>query len=370
MTELHPPLRVVVVDDSAYNRQAISNILQSLPGIEVVGRAVNGKEALQLAFDLEPDAITLDLEMPEMDGFSFLRLLMDRRPTPVIVVSGYSQRENVFRALELGALDFIAKPSRTISPEIHNIEEDLQRKIQLVRKLQAVRLRERARSLARAGGAAPPPRPAAPAVEEPAPDLHGLPAARCVVGIAASTGGPPAVQQVLARLTRDLPVAVVVAQHMPPRFTRAFADRLDRLLDLRVLEASDGLPVRAGVVYVAPGGHHAKIVREDGVARVRVVPRVGASGLAPSGDQLLESLAHTYGDRACALVLTGMGADGSVGVEAVARAGGQVLAEDPNTAIMPGMPASAIETGHVRRVLPVERLGEALVAFAQGCAPD
>ena len=149
MTEApEPPLRVLVVDDSAYNRQTITSMIESRPGAKVVGRAVNGKEALKLVFDLEPDVITLDLEMPEMDGFSFLRLLMSKRPTPVLVISGYAQRDNVFRALELGALDFIAKPGRHISPDIREIADDLNHKIAMVRRLQSVRLKAYAEQLA------------------------------------------------------------------------------------------------------------------------------------------------------------------------------------------------------------------------------
>lgn len=374
-------LRVLVVDDSAYNRQTITAMLESLPDIEVVGRAMNGKEALQLAFDLEPDAITLDLEMPEMDGFAFLRLLMARRPTPVLVVSGYSQRDNVFRALELGALDFIAKPSREISPDLKSIKDELVAKITLVRRLHAVRLYNRAKSLAatlserRPSGVSRPQPAASPmnqlnqlnqAVEPIAPS--GAPPS-VVVGIASSTGGPPAVQQILCALDSELPLAVLVAQHMPARFTRAFASRLDRLIDYHVVEAVDGQELCSGTVYIAPGSANLEIERPDEgreAPRVRVVPPAKVrSGpvLTPSADHLFKSLAAEYGHRLLTIVLTGMGSDGREGAREAKRVGARVIAEDPDTAVMPGMPYSVIEAGLVDEVLPVEKIVDAINRF-------
>lgn len=362
-------LRALVVDDSAYNRQTITAMLESLTNVEVVGRAMNGKEALKLVFDLQPDVITLDLEMPEMDGFSFLRLLMNKRPTPVLVVSGYSQRENVFRALELGAMDFIAKPSREVSPDLKNIERELVAKIEVVRKLQAVRLRDRAQSLA-AVNRTPEPRRESAATSPPSG-----PSPRGILAIASSTGGPPAVQQLLCALPSSLPMAIMIAQHMPARFTRAFADRLDRIVGYRVVEAKDGHPLCAGTVYIAPGSANMEVETAHTIGnrrrnRVRVVPVSRADGgpvIAPSADHLFKSLAALYGRRLCAVVLTGMGSDGRDGAVLAHRAGARVLAEDPATAVMPGMPYSVIEAGVVDEVLPLERLPDAIVRFADTC---
>ncbi len=354
-------LRALVVDDSAYNRRTITSMLQGQPAVEVVGRAINGKEALRMAFSLRPDVITLDLEMPEMDGFSFLRLLMSKQPTPVLVVSSYSQRENVFRALELGALDFIAKPTREVSPDIRNIEHDLRQKIEIVRKLQVVRLRERARSLA--GLDRPAASTEAPA-SEPAP--VGTPARRAVA-VAASTGGPPAVQQVLCALPADLPAAILVAQHMPARFTKAFADRLDRLVPMRVVEAEDGLPVEEGTVYIAPGSGNLEVSGAPGSARVRIVqpskPARSGPVITPSGDHLFKSLAGVFGVDLCAVVLTGMGSDGREGCRLAKELGARVYAEDPESAVMPGMPHSVIEAGLADRVIAIESLATALLEF-------
>lgn len=361
------PLRVLVVDDSAYNRQTITSMLESRDGVEVVGRATNGKEALKLAFDLEPDVITLDLEMPEMDGFSFLRLLMSRRPIPVLVISGYAQRDNVFRALELGAMDFIAKPRRHISPDIRNIEDELASKIAMVRRLQSVRLKERAAALAAQGTRAISKRREEPAT---ATTVEGE-AAPIVVGIGASTGGPPAIQQLLAGLPADLSAAVVISQHMPARFTKAFAARLDKVVDLRVVEAADGQPICRGVVYVVPGSSNLEVVPgTNGSGAVRLVTpqptRAGAVPLTPSADHMLKSLAAVYTRRLIAVILTGMGSDGTNGTIAARRLGAHVLVEDPKTAVMPGMPHSALEAGSVDRALPLERLHEAIIDVVNG----
>jgi len=357
-------LRALVVDDSAYNRRTITSMLQAQPGVEVVGRAINGKEALRMAFSLKPDVITLDLEMPEMDGFSFLRLLMSKQPTPVLVVSSYSQRENVFRALELGALDFIAKPTREVSPDIRNIEHDLRQKIEIVRKLQVVRLRERAKSMATLDR--PKPKPLPEPAPRPQPASRGA-AARRVIGVAASTGGPPAVQQVLCALPADLPAAVLIAQHMPARFTKAFADRLDRLVSMHVVEAEDGLRVEAGTVYIAPGSGNLEVSGSPGDARVRIVAptKPGRPGpvITPSGDHLFKSLASVYGSELCTVVLTGMGSDGRDGCRAARDSGARVLAEDPESAVMPGMPYSVIEAGLADQVVPIEALASALLEF-------
>jgi two-component system chemotaxis response regulator CheB len=352
---------VLVVDDSAYNRQTITSMLESREGVEVVGRATNGKEALKLAFDLEPDVITLDLEMPEMDGFSFLRLLMSRRPIPVVVISGYAQRDNVFRALELGALDFIAKPRRHISPDIRNIEDDLSSKITMVRRLQAVRLKQRADSLA-AQGSRPHGSSDAETMNQP---LEGEPA-HFVVGIGSSTGGPPAIQQLLAGLPADLPAAVVIAQHMPARFTKAFAARLDRVVDLRVVEAAEGQPLCRGVVYIVPGSCNIDIESNpNGTATVHIVEpqptRAGVAPLTPSADHMLKSLSAAFERRLVAVILTGMGSDGTNGALAARRLGAYVFVEDPRTAVMPGMPHSALEAGAVDRALPLERLHDAII---------
>lgn len=359
-------LRVLVVDDSAYNRQTIAAMLGEIEGVEVAGRAMDGKMALQKAFELEPDLITLDLEMPEMDGFAFLRLLMAKRPTPVLIISGYSARDNVFRALDLGALDFIAKPGLRIGPDLMEIEQELRRKINMARRLQSVRLKRRADSVAQQRRITQSLTvvPQKPVVEGP---LGGDPASQ-VVGIASSTGGPPTVQQLLRALPKDLDAAVVIAQHMPARFTTAFAQRLNRVVDLRVIEAIQGQPLVNSAVYVIPGGYNFELKPEGSGFRIALhrVERPAGGGvvLAPSADHLFTELARHFGRRACGVVLTGMGNDGSTGAHALHVSGGLLFAENPATAVMPGMPQSLIDTGLAREVAPVERLHLPVLEFA------
>jgi len=374
------PLRVLVVDDSAYNRQTIAAILAEDPSVAVIGRAVNGKEALQMAFELRPDVITLDLEMPEMDGYAFLRLLMAKCPVPVVVISSHDDRESVFRALELGAMDFIPKPRRKIGPELSKIAADLRAKIAIVGRLQVVSLQARANDeVARAlASDAPGEQAVEPASEEIAGVEESDEAAAALekeaerplglLGVAASTGGPPAIQQLLRELPSGLPLAIVIAQHMPARFTRAFAGRLDRMSRFTVREAVDGERLVRGVVYLAPGAHDVEILGDpDGPGRIRVREAVGAGTLMPSGDLLFRSGVHAYGSRFCALILTGMGSDGTGGAKVARDGGATVLAEDPATAVMPGMPGSAIAAGVVDQVLGLAELPIAIARFAERC---
>lgn len=366
--------RVLVVDDSAYNRQTLAAMLEQEPGFEVIGRASNGKEALRMVFDLQPDVITLDLEMPEMDGFAFLRLLMAKRPLPVIVVSSHAERDNVFRALELGALDFVAKPGRQIGPDLKLVQGDLLAKIRVVRRLSVVRLLQRAQHLAEQRGERA--TIELPAIEsgrfDIVPHQHSGPPLG-LLGIAASTGGPPAIQQLLCALPSALPIAILVAQHMPARFTRAFAARLDKICSFDVVEATDAQVLQAGVVYISPGAANIEVDLGPGgpgidkAARVRVRPPKAGATIVPSGDLLFKTAADVFGPRFCALILTGMGSDGREGAVLARRVGATVLAEDPNTAVMPGMPAAAIDAGVVDQVLSLEELPVAIQRFADAC---
>jgi len=342
-----------VVDDSAFNRQTITGMLESSPWVEVVGRASNGEEALRDAMLLKPDVITLDLEMPRMDGFTFLRLLMTRLPTPVLVVSSHSQQQNVFRALELGALDFIAKPGPHEAADLEVMRLELLAKVELVRSLSPAS-----------------PRPAAPPAQQP---IEGGPkpapgrAPLGLVVMGASTGGPPALQAVLRALPADVPLGVLIAQHMPAGFTRAFAERLHRAVALEVREASDGDPIDAGLVLVAPGGHHLTVRQEAGGLRA-VVRSVGEDSKAlyvPSIDALFASAAACARERTLGVLLTGMGSDGREGVVQVKAAGGRTLAESEETAIIFGMPREAIDTGAVDRIRRLDEVAAEIRAFAE-----
>ena len=358
------PIRILVVDDSAFNRQTITAMLEGVPGFQVVGRAGDGEEGLKMAFQLQPDVITLDLEMPKMDGFSFLRLLMARQPTPVLVISGYATRENVFKALELGALDFVAKPSRTITPELRNIQEELLQKVRLVTQLRMVNLVDRAartRSVGTMSGTFPP--PPAP-VPPPASRKEGLAPPR-LVAIGASTGGPPAINRILVNLEPTLPVGIVVTQHMPSKFTKAFADRLDRTTPWHVREAETGDAITAGSVLVAPGAGSLIVRREGTTLRVEILPPQPEDRYVPSVDRMLQSCASAMQAELCAIVLTGMGGDGGRGIKAVKAAGGRTVAEAPETAVIFGMPQEAIATGAVDEVVPLPNIPALIARFAK-----
>jgi two-component system chemotaxis response regulator CheB len=361
------PIRILVVDDSAFNRQTITAMLEGVPGFQVVGRAGDGEEGLKMAFQLQPDVITLDLEMPKMDGFSFLRLLMARQPTPVLVISGYATRENVFKALELGALDFVAKPSRTITPELRNIQEELLTKVRMVTQLRMVNLVDRAartRSVGTMSGQfAPPPVPVTP----PASRKEGVAPPR-LIAIGASTGGPPAINRILVNLEPTLPVGIVITQHMPAKFTKAFAERLDRTTPWHVREAEPGDALSAGCVLVAPGSGSLVVKREGAALKVDILapqPPPNEDRYVPSVDRMFMSCAAAMGGDVCAIVLTGMGGDGGRGVKAVKASGGRTVAEAPETAVIFGMPQEAIATGSVDDVVPLPNIPELIARFAQ-----
>ncbi len=349
-------IRVLVVDDSAFNRRTITKMLEAVPGVDVIGYAMDGEEGLRKVFDLKPDLVTLDLEMPRMDGFTFLRIVMQNRPTPVIVVSARSEDENVFRALEFGAVEFVAKPSDRITPDLVNIREDL------VRKVLAAARTDMGKVLRRASGSAPAPPRREPVPEKPRrssrPAVDGIE----MVVIGASTGGPPALQTVLTGLDRSVPSAFAIAQHMPPGFTRAFAERLNRFCDLEVLEAQNGDLVLPGRVLIAPGGRNLALRRRGERVVAHILEPEPQHRYVPSVDVLFDSAGEVFGSRLLGVVLTGMGNDGARGVLAVKERGGQVIAEAEETSVVFGMPKEAIATGKVDQVLPLPEISGGILS--------
>jgi len=342
--DLHP-VRMLLVDDSVTSRAHLAAILEDAPGLQIVGQARDGEEGLREALRLQPDVIVLDLQMPRMDGFTFLRLLMPRRPTPVVVVSSLNQRTDVFKALELGALDFVAKPSGSAA-SLETFREELLQKCATVQALRMDNLAARR------------PLPAAPVA--PREPLR-------VAAIGASTGGPQALQQLLAALPADTPRALVIAQHMPEKFTFTFAQRLARTTGWNAREAVEGDLLAPGLALVAPGGKHLEVGRDDeGELRARVLPRDEATyRYTPSIDRLLRSAATALGSRVCGVVLTGMGQDGREGIQLVKRAGGLTLAESEDSAVVYGMPQVAAATGAVDEVLHLRAVAGRLLRFAR-----
>jgi two-component system chemotaxis response regulator CheB len=334
------PVKVLVIDDSAQNRRTLTEMLESAPDVQVLGRAADGEEGLRRVVELRPDVVTLDLEMPRLGGYTFLRLLKATAPTPVIVISSYAHKSDVFKALELGAFDFIAKPPRGTPEELANLRSELLEKVRAARHVRA--------------------------------DNRHTPGARAataelpfVVAVGASTGGPPAVQRLLEALAVEPTPCILVCQHMPSQFTRAFAERLDRIGPFTVTEACEGDALSSGHVYIAPGGRHMMVVERGGRLELHTPGPIGGDRYAPSVDRLFSSVARTLGSRALAVVLTGMGSDGAAGVREVHAAGGEVWAEAEETAVVFGMPQEAIATGGVKRVLALGEMGPALVSVAR-----
>jgi two-component system chemotaxis response regulator CheB len=338
-----PRIRVLVIDDSAFSRRTITRMLESSPLVEVVGVARDGEEALRMTFELGPDLITLDLEMPRMDGFTFLRLVMSKRPTPIMVISSRSGDQDVFKALDLGAVDFIAKPAPRATPELVSIQQELIRKVHAIRQLRIDKVSERI-------GTPPPLRP----------KLERAGQAPRAVVIGSSTGGPAALMQVFGSFVEPPQSAFFVAQHMPAGFTEGFADRLDRLTPMRAREARDGDAAEPGLVLVAPGGSHMTLEGRAGRVVARVRPGSREDKYVPSVDQLFQSASKCYGESLLAVVLTGMGDDGRRGVRAVDASGGRVIAESEESAVIFGMPLQAIRTGAVDAVLPLADIGPAI----------
>jgi two-component system chemotaxis response regulator CheB len=350
-------VRVLVVDDSAYNRRTVADVFADEKDVQVVGKAADGEEALLLATLLKPDVIMLDLEMPRMDGFTFLRILMAKQPTPVIVVSSYSQKENVFKALELGALDFVAKPDQRLSPGAGDIKEEILSKVRLVRAVRSTLFPNTKRPGVAGGDKA----------EATVPAPLVLPPPRYVVAIASSTGGPSALLEVFAKIPASTPAGFLMAQHMPDKFTRTFAERIDRRGAVRVSEGQEGDGLGAGIGFVCPGRQCMELVNGKGQElRVRIGPARATDRYVPSADRLLTSVAKAApvaGSRIVGVVLTGMGDDGLAGARAIKAAGGMVIAESAETAVVYGMPGSVVREGLADKVLPLGQVAELLASF-------
>ncbi len=336
-------IRVLVVDDSAYNRVAISRMLANHPEMEVTDTAGNGEEAIRKVMRLRPDVITLDLEMAGMDGFSVLRWLAANMPTPTVVVSAKHSDRNVFKALEMGAVDFVPKPTGKASPLLHQMERDLIAKV-----LSAAQAR-----------VAPAPLPPEP--RPPIPPPESRPGAFEVVVIGASTGGPPTLQKIFSALPK-LEVPMVIAQHMPPVFTTLFAERLDRVIGgMTVKEAVADGPLEPATIYVTAGGLHSSVENRAGRPWLRVVPRKENDLYCPSVNHLFSSAARAFRERAAGVLLTGMGDDGAEGLLEMHQAGAYCIAESMESAVIYGMPAEAVRLGAVHSVLPAWQISSALV---------
>jgi two-component system chemotaxis response regulator CheB len=344
--------RVVVVDDSALVRSLLSEIINRQPDMECVGAASDPLVAREMIRELNPDVITLDVEMPRMDGIDFLSKLMRLRPMPVVMVSTLTERgaEVTMRALELGAVDFVAKPKIGIADGLKLLAEDITEKVRVASKAHI--RKHHAAAPAAAGAAAP--APAAPI------SAIGRLSTEKIIFIGASTGGTEATKEVLINLPPDCP-AVVITQHMPPGFTKSYAARLDGLCRIRVAEAQDGERILPGHAYIAPGGFHLSVERSGANYIARVQDGEPVNRHRPSVEVLFRSAARVVGPNALGIMLTGMGADGAKAMKELRDAGSYNLVQDEATCVVFGMPREAINAGAAHEVLPLKDIAPKLI---------
>ena len=339
-------IRVLVVDDSALVRSLLSEIINREPDMSCVGAASDPLVAREMIRQLAPDVITLDVEMPRMDGIDFLGKLMRLRPMPVLMVSTLTERgaEVTLRALELGAVDFVAKPRIGVADGLRLLAEDICAKLRTAAQAQVRRL----------------PSPAASTPQRPAAPGLGRLSTEKIVFIGASTGGTEATRELLMGLPADAP-AVVITQHMPPGFTRSYAARLDSLCRIRIKEAADGDRILPGHGYIAPGGLHLTVERSGANYLARVRDGDPINRHKPSVEALFESAARVVGPNALGVMLTGMGADGARAMKAMRDAGSYNICQDEASCVVFGMPREAIAQGAAHEVLPLQRIAPALL---------
>ncbi len=349
MADTTRKIRVLVVDDSALVRQAISDALGKDPALEVVGTAPDPYVAREKIARLDPDVITLDLEMPRMDGLTFLRILMKHHPLPVVVVSSLTQAgsQAALEAVEAGAVDVLAKPDGTMS--LGALAERLAWHVKAAAEAGS-RLRRQSATVP------------APAVVSPPPlkSAGRPPHERQIIVIGASTGGVEALRRLVTRLPAQLP-PVAIVQHISASFSRAVAERLDSLAALRVREAGDNEPLRPGECVLAPGDVHLAVEYRGGAFRTRLVRSPPLHHCRPAVDVLFRSAAEAAGPHVVAALLTGMGSDGALGMKAIREAGGTTLAEHQCSCVVYGMPRAAIEMGVVDRIVPLDDMAAAIV---------
>lgn len=334
--------RVLIVDDSALMRTLLTRILDSSDDLEVVGVARDPYVAWEKVQKLQPDVLTLDVEMPRMDGIEFLRKLMIARPTPVIMISSLTEAncETTLKALELGAIDFVAKPKLDLQSGTMELAEQIIEKVSVASRAKTRLLHRTTEILSR--------------------QAIGHESNTELIAIGGSTGGTNAIHDILAAMPRDAPGFVVV-QHMPAGFTRRFAERLDSVSHLHVREARDGDRIEAGTALIAPGGRHMEVIRSGGSLETRLHDKPPVNRFRPSVDVLFESIASTVKNSAIGVILTGMGSDGANGIKSMREAGAMTIAQDEASCVVFGMPKAAIESGGICCVCPLVKIPKLLI---------
>ncbi len=337
---LKDTIKVLTVDDSAFMRRMISKMIDTAGDIRVIGTADDGKEGLQAAAEGNPDVITLDIQMPRLNGLQMLKRLMQENPTPVVLLSSLTEKgsEVTVEGLSLGAVDFVTKPSGQISLDIDRVRNELVEKIRTAADARVKRANTAAER--------------APSGESVVGATVG---SSSILALGASTGGPPALETVLASIDNFFRGSVLITQHMPPRFTSSLASRLDKVSDINVKEADYGEPIRQGWGTVAPGGYHLLV---DDTKRLLLDDGPEVNYVKPSVDVMLKSLAATHPRQTVAVILTGMGKDGAVGSKTLTRAGGRVVVQDEASSVVWGMPRAVLENEVSAAVASLDALGE------------
>ncbi len=350
-------IRVLVVDDSTFMRKSLSTMLESDRNIRIVGVARNGEEAIQQVEALNPDVVTMDVEMPGMSGIQALEQIMKAHPVPIVMVSSLTTEgaSETLRALELGAVDYVAKQLDGVATKIENVQADLLSKVRAAYQAGGRMRRGLSRMPSSTAAAKPPVRSLS---------SHAVSVTRGsrIVAIGCSTGGPQALMEIMPALPADFPAGIVIVQHMPKTFTKPFADRLNAICPLAVREAVEGDEVKPGLVLIAPGGVQFRIKRRSITSCVvALTPNVEHHLHAPAADFMLQSVAEVYGERSIGIILTGMGHDGLEGMKAIKAVKGRTIAQDEASCVVYGMPKAVVEAGCAEKVVPLEQVvGELL----------
>lgn len=360
-------IKVLVVDDSAFMRKLIQDFFSENGRFQVVGTARNGQDAIKKIAELKPDVVTMDIEMPILNGLEALKIIMKQNPIPVVMLSSttFEGAENTVQAIQLGAIDFIAKPSGAISLDLHKIKDELFEKVISASKVNIKQLTK----LPSTGKINVKSHENYSKIEPNEPINHFIrsswnTAAKKLICIGTSTGGPRALQHVLTKLPKNLDAPVIIVQHMPPGFTKSLASRLDSLSEISVKEAEDGEIIKKGIAYIAPGGYHLKVQKIGSSLAVKLDQSPTRNGHRPSVDVMFESISKISDIAKIAVIMTGMGADGSQGLQALKMKGNvKAIAESKETSIVFGMPKAAIATNQVDEVQNVECIAETIMKY-------
>lgn len=342
-------ISVLVVDDLEVTRRNLVKILSVSPFIDVVGTAINGKDAIRKTTILTPDIITLDLEMPEMDGLTFLRWLMKNRPTPVLIISSNKSNRVVFKALEFGAVDFVVKPTSVKAQQSLPFRKHLLSQIKRVAELSGEKISKRVNLFSDIKSAVI------------TKKYHDRDIDIIVIG--ASTGGPPAIHHIISSLPRDLKQTFIIVQHMPKGFTKPFSERLSRVTEMKVTEAFEGCELKKGEIYVAPGGYHILPTKVNNKVHITLERKRIDDKFSPSINLFMTEIADIYGSRVMGVLLTGMGDDGAKGLSRVKKEGGITIVESEKTAVVFGMPKEAIRRNAAEYIEPLENITKRMLEF-------